>query len=118
MSEAWQDILRHEFEAGEGSFLIQLRSDLKWDKAAFTRMTQEMRDCAAAHEGCETIERWIAEGFWYVEGFVRDWSSHANFPREFEDSYYEDAYERLRDLSYWLFMGESPYEAGHEWPAL
>jgi hypothetical protein len=115
MKQHWRDILRHEFEAGEGTFLIRLRSDLIWDRAAFSRLVQAMQQCAAEHENCEKMERWIAQGFWYVEGFARDWSSHENFPRDFEARYVEAAHARLCDLSYWLFMGESPYLPDHVW---
>jgi hypothetical protein len=66
-------------------------------RAAFSRLVAAM-------------ERWIAEGFWYYQGFVRDWTSHPNFPRPYGESYYEVAYKRLSDLAYWMFMGESPYE--------
>jgi hypothetical protein len=77
-----------------------------------------MKDCAEAHEGVESLPRWIAEGFWYLATSVRDWSSHANFPRTFEASYYASAYQRLDDLAYWLFRGESPHVSEHNWEPL
>ena len=30
-------VLKQEFDAEEGSFLLRLRGDLEWDRAAFTR---------------------------------------------------------------------------------
>jgi len=60
----------------------------------------------------EPIPRWIAEGFWYLGWFVRDWSEHPNFPRQHDHTYYAHAYERLHDLASWLFIGQSPYEEG------
>lgn len=108
----YEPILRREFDAEEGSFMIQLRCSLVWDKTAFSRLVQAMEWCAAAHEGQETIARWIAFGFWYLETNVPDFSQHPNFPRPYGDEYYEGAYRRLRDLSYWLFVGECIYEGG------
>jgi hypothetical protein len=108
----YEPILRREFTAEDGSFLIQLRCQLTWDKAAFSRVILAMEKCAVAHQGRDVIERWIAEGFWYIEGFTKDWSTHPSFPRPHGEEYYEAAYERLSDLSYWLFVGESPYEGG------
>jgi hypothetical protein len=104
----YKPILRHEFTAADGSFLLQLRCDLTWDQAAFSRLVLAMEQCAAAHAGRDVIERWVAEGFWYLEQFVPDWSTHPNFPRPHGEKYYEAAYQRLRDLSYWLFVGDSP----------
>jgi hypothetical protein len=102
-------VLQSEFDAAEGSFLFELRSDLRWNLEAFTRMTTVMYRYASSRKGEADIPRWIARGFWHVESFVRDWSSHPSFPREHEASYYERAYTRLHDLSYLLFHGESPY---------
>jgi hypothetical protein len=114
----WAQTLRCEFEAGDGSFLSQLRPNLIWDRAAFSRMTDAMRECAADHEQSDSRPQWLAEGFWFLSAFVRDWSSHSNFPKAFDISYYEAAYQRLDDLAYWFFRGESPYAHGHEWTPL
>jgi hypothetical protein len=105
-----ESILRREFEAEDGSFLIQLRCELTWDKVAFSRLILAMEQCAVARQGKDVLERWIAEGFWYLEKFAQEWSTHEGFPRPHGEEYYEAAYERLRDLSYWLFVGASPYE--------
>jgi hypothetical protein len=114
----WEQTLREEFEAREGSFVIQLRPALIWDRAAFVRMTDAMRDCAVHLENSDTRAQWLAEGFWFLSKFVREWTSHPSFPRPFEALYYQAAYQRLDDLAYWFFRGESPYEAGHEWHTL
>ena len=111
-------LLRHEFEAGDGSFLIQLRSDLIWEKASFNRLIAVMQSCCEAFSRSDTLERWMAEGFWYVPWFVRDWTTHPNFPRIHQPEYYEKAYERLDDLAYWFFFGESPYLPGKGFEAL
>lgn len=106
--EDYESILRAEFDAEDGSFLIQLRCDLTWDRAAFSRLVAAMEACAGQHEGCSTLPRWIAEGFWYCSHFIADWSSHPSFPREHPPEYYEAAYERLHDLAFWFFFGQHP----------
>lgn len=104
--------LRQEFEATPGSFLLKLRCELSWDKAAFSRVTAAMHALVMQRNSEEPIPRWIAEGFWYFDSFVKEWSTHDNFPREHDRAYYESAYVRLYDLAYWLFIGESPYIGG------
>ncbi|HET6384326.1 MAG TPA: hypothetical protein VFJ58_13110 [Armatimonadota bacterium] len=101
-------VLRNEFEAAEGSFLIRIRTDLNWERESFTRLITSMQRCCEEYSDSETLDRWMAEGFWYVPSFVRDWTTHPNFPRIHEPEYYQRAYQRLDDLSYWFFLGESP----------
>jgi hypothetical protein len=108
--------LKDEFDACDGSFLSLLRIDLVWSEAAFTRLTNAMQSYLVSDREEDCLERWVAEGFWYLSHFVRDWTSHDNFPKEFSAAYYESAYERLYEFSYWLFVGESPYQAGKMLP--
>ncbi|WP_422925728.1 hypothetical protein [Singulisphaera sp. PoT] len=68
-------VLRREFEADEGSFLLTLRVQLEWERASFSRLVRAMELCAMAYEGRGDIEQWVANGFWYMEQFVPDWSS-------------------------------------------
>jgi hypothetical protein len=105
-------VLRHEFDAEDGSFLIQLRCDLEWDKTAFARLVHAMHSYVSRTSDEPKVERWIANGFWYLDMFVRDWTQHPNFPRVYPAEYYESAYRRLRRLAYWLFVGESPCLGG------
>jgi hypothetical protein len=113
MKVDYEDVLRREFEAGEGSFLIQLRPYLVWDREAFTRLILTMETCCRDTEGKETLDRWVAEGFWYLSWSVKDWATHPNFPRTEPSEYYEKAFTRLSDLAYWYFFGDSPYLPGH-----
>ena len=103
-----RDILRREFYAEEGSFLIQARVHLEWDWDAFRRLASAMYDVADEVKGQPSIETWIAEGFWYCETFIRDWTSHPNFPRPTEEAY-QDALELLHNLASFLFTGLNPY---------
>ena len=105
-------VLRNELEAGDGSFLIQMRVHLEWDREAFTRLTEAMRAYCEAHTGDKVIERWVAASFHYLSHAVRDWTTHPNFPRPYAPEYYEKAYERLSDLAYYCLEGESPYLSG------
>ena len=104
-----REILRREFDAEEGSFLLQARVQLKWDWDAFRRLTSAMYDVADEVRKKPEIETWIAEGFWYCDTFIRDWTSHPNFPRPPEDAY-RDAIELVHYLALLLFSGESPYK--------
>lgn len=104
----YEPTLRAEFDAEPGSFLARLRSEFTWDTVAFSCLISCMETCAAAHVGALSLPRWIAEGFWFCSYFVQEWSSHSDFPREHASDYYAAAYERLRSLAFWLFVGESP----------
>jgi tetratricopeptide (TPR) repeat protein len=104
-----RDILRREFYAEEGSFLIQLRVRLEWDWAAFRRLTGAMYDVADEAKGKPSIETWVAQGFWYCDTFIRDWTSHPNFLRPPEEAY-RDALELLSKLASFLFTGPNPYK--------
>ena len=125
MPDDYSTVLRNEFCANEGSFLLQLRVNLTWDKAAFTRLTEAMLACCKAYDavdrraagigsGADTtcLPRWIAEGFWYVSWFVKSWTTHPAWAERTkpEQEYYDRAYERLFDLAFWFFTGDSPYE--------
>jgi hypothetical protein len=103
-----REILKREFDAEKGSFLLEARYRANWDWDSFRRLTSAMYDVADEVKGQSTIERWIAEGFWYCETFVTHWKRHPSCPRPPED--YRDAIELIHNLSYLLFIGRSPYE--------
>ena len=103
-----RESLKREFEAEEGSFLLQARCYLEWDWEAFRRLTSAMYDVADEVKGQASLESWIANGFWFCDTWIRDWTGHPNFPRPPEDVY-RDALEIVHDLAYLLFNGESPY---------
>lgn len=121
MRDDYLSVLRREFSAEEGSFLLELRGNV-WDKAAFTRLTEAMLECCRAYDrtqpptlfghvyDTETVPRWLAEGFWYVDTFVRGHTSHPAWDdkKRREPDYYEAAYERLFDLADWFFTGQCP----------
>lgn len=102
--------LRDDLSAAEGSFLLKLRAETQWDAVAFRRLTREMFEYVRARAPGSDIPSWAAEGFWYLGCFAKNWSQHPNFLRPLAPEYYEDAYERLHNLAFWLFQGTSPYE--------
>jgi hypothetical protein len=112
------ELLRREFGAEEGSFLLQLRCDLRWDKDAFTGLEQAMRRVCAQQQDRDQLDRWLIEGYWYLSEFVPGHTSHADFPRSELPGNYQAAIQRLRDLQDWFVTGQSPYLADHLWPDL
>lgn len=112
------ELVRREFEAGEGSFLSQLRTALRWDRDAFSRLERALRRVCAQLEPERQLDRWLVMGFWMLTEFVPDHISHPDFPRPDPPEYYDAALERIRDLHYWFAAGESLYPPGHEWPDL
>jgi hypothetical protein len=112
------ELLRREFSAQDGSFLLQLRLDLHWDRQAFSRLEQAMRRACAQLESRDDLDRWLAEGYWYLSDFVPGHTSHPNFPRPEPAGYYQAAIQRLWDLQYWFVTGQSPYLDSHQWPDL
>jgi hypothetical protein len=111
-------VLREEFEAADGSFLLRIRSELEWDRAAFTRLEQAMRATCVIFQPREELPRWLAEGYYYVSHFVEDWTAHPNFPRPEPADYYTDCLDRLGDLADWFFRGVHNYLEPHVWADL
>lgn len=122
----YTEVLWHEFTAEEGSFLLQLRCDLVWDRAAFSHLTEAMLACCKVYDrsqpptlfgpayDAEKVPRWLAEGFYYLSFFVRGWTTHPAWKNKTsqDQEYYDKAYERLSDLADWFFTGHSPYMYG------
>jgi hypothetical protein len=125
-SKDWYEILEHEFSADDGSFLLQMRCDLVWNREAFTRLTEAMLACCQVYDNHSQqptlpgfglaydrtyLPRWIADGFWYCATYIEGFTSHPAWSEKIAagSGYYEKAYERLRDLAQWFFSGECGY---------
>jgi hypothetical protein len=106
------EILKREFGGEAGSFILKLRCELVWDKLAFNRLTGAMEEYIQNHSDSDKLDRWVAEGFWYIPKFCREWSEHDSFPKPQPDNYHKAGLTRLDDLAYWYFKGESPYLDG------
>ena len=103
----WRAVLEHEFEARDGSFLIQLRCGPGWNKEAYLRLFIAMRECCKAHDGQTHIERWIAQGFWYLDFYPRfEVEKVKGKSHHYDSDYYENAVVNLNHLAHWLFTGE------------
>ena len=74
-------VLRQEFGSFEGSFMLQLRCDLVWDRAAFSRLERAMRAACEHYETHDDLPRWLAKGFFDASHFVGEWAAHPSFPR-------------------------------------
>ena len=104
-----RQILKREFEAEKGSFILQARSRYEWDWDAFRTLTSAMYDVADEVKGQPSIETWIAEGFWFCDTWIRGHTSHPDFPRPPEEAY-RDALSLLNHLASFLFTGHSPFK--------
>ncbi|GIJ31657.1 hypothetical protein [Micromonospora sediminimaris] len=93
------DELRSEFGADDGSFLLQLRIDLTWDRAAFARLAAAMRVVCERYDRREAPDRWLVEGFRSIPSWVAGHTAHPSFPRPEPESYYVASLDRLRDLA-------------------
>ncbi|MFI1479968.1 hypothetical protein [Streptomyces sp. NPDC020747] len=111
-------VLRREFDAEEGSFLLRLRGDLEWDRAAFARLERAMRVACERSQSDEKLDRWVVEGFYEVVTWVPSWTSHPNFPKPAPDACFEDCVERIGDLANWFFRGWHNYSEGCVWTDL
>ena len=112
-SDAYLDVLRKEFAAEDGSFLLTMRIESKWDKDAFSRLVEAMKICCERYADRTLLERWLADGFWYLSATVEGHTQHPAFRRPYKQEYYERAYRRLWDLADWFFTGSRPYVPGH-----
>ncbi|HEX5158257.1 MAG TPA: hypothetical protein VFW17_13660 [Ktedonobacterales bacterium] len=135
MPDEWYGVLQREFSAEEGSFLLQLRTEMIWDKAAFTRLTTAMLECCKAYDRTfrppetlplsetqletlladyyqQSVPRWLAEGFWYLSDFPKGHTSHPAWHDTIarEPEYYDKAYWRLFILADWFFTGQGPLD--------
>lgn len=54
---------------------------------------------------------WLAEIFWFLSHFVRDWTTHEAWDADHahEPEYFQKAYQRLDRLASWFFSGRCPW---------
>ncbi len=110
--------LEREFRSEPGSFLLGLRSDLVWDRGAFSKLEKAMRTVCEHLQDAEELPRWLAEGYYHVVTDVPSWTAHPNFPRPQPEEYYNACIERLTDLADWFFRGDHAYMEPHTWSEL
>jgi hypothetical protein len=106
--------LSDELNAEDGSFLLELRTDLSWNHNSFINLLKEInRECKRTKYDSE-LSREIASGIWYISDFIKSWTEHENFPKERPAEYYEKSFELINDLAYSYFMSEPPYQSENE----
>ncbi|WP_437071773.1 hypothetical protein [Streptomyces sp. enrichment culture] len=110
--------LQREFGSEPGSFLLGLRIDGVWDRAAFSTLEKAMRTVCERLQDAEELPRWLAEGYYVVATDVPAMTAHPAFPRTEPAGYYAACIERLTDLADWFFRGEHSYMEPHTWPEL
>jgi hypothetical protein len=109
------ETLKREFlevdpTGGDEPFLVKLRIDREWDREAFSRLVTAMKVYCEEHAHDEHVERWVAHGFWYLQLFTREFTTHPHYPKSHPPAYYEAAHQLIDDLAYWFFVGEHGYQ--------
>jgi hypothetical protein len=106
--------LKDELNAENGSFLLELRSDLNWNHKSFINLLNGLFAEYKRTKGNPDLSRDIASGIWYISDFIENWTKHPDFPKIYSNEYYETAYQLIYDLSYAYFMAEIPYTSESE----
>lgn len=110
--------LHAAFGSEDGSFLQRLRNEMVWDNEAFTQLVQDMRGVCELKTDEEFIERWLADGFWYIPHFVSTWITHPDFPKERLTGSHALSKQLLEDLAHWFFTDDCPWEDPEGWIAM
>jgi hypothetical protein len=100
--------LKRQFDSEKDSFMLIAYGNLRWDWQEFKKLISAMYDVASEVRGQDRIETWIAQGFWYCDTWIRDWTTHPNFQHP-EQPAHDHALELISHLAYFLFFGESPF---------
>jgi hypothetical protein len=89
---------------------MRLRGDMqmRWDDESFDRLTTAMIQCCREVAGHEQVERWIAEGFWFLSWFPQHWTSHDSWQPRTPGDAIEVGTGLLADLAWWFFVGQAP----------
>lgn len=94
-ADSWRAVLEKEFTGDEGTVWWRMRLG-GWDEAAYQKLVAAMRKCCEVHESKETVERWIADGFYSLARLgVQDDPKVATYPI--------DAAAEFDALAIWLF---------------
>lgn len=110
--------LNQAFTGFDESFLSEFRHEFIWNQAKFNQLIRDMQQICENRSGQELIERWLADGFWYLPNFVKSWSAHPEFPKANLPANFQLMCELLEDLAHWFFTDDCPWEAPESWLAL
>jgi hypothetical protein len=100
-------LLRSEFDAEEGSFLLQLRCEARWDEERFQKLIAAMERCAESYAGNDSLPRWLAAGFWFMDTIVPNQVKHEAFAKQHDAKFFDERCGRLAETAYWFFTGDS-----------
>lgn len=106
--------LKDELNAEDGSFLLELRTNLIWNHNSFINLLTEINREYKRTKEDSKLSREIASGIWYISDLIKSWTEHENFPKKHSAEYYEKSFELINDLAYSYFMSESPYQSENE----
>lgn len=106
--------LKDQLNAEDGSFLLELRTELNWNHQSFINLLTTLNTECIRTRDHTNISKEIASGIWYLSSFVKDWTLHKDFPKTYSKLYYETAYAIIDDLVYTYFMSEPPYTSTSE----
>jgi len=103
--------VKYELDGEEGSFIFDLRCNLKWDHNKLVDVLNNFYKYILSIERTEFLERSISYGFWFFENFVKSWSEHEGFrsANRYSEKYYIQAYEVIYFLVEWYFGYECPF---------
>ncbi|GIO96723.1 hypothetical protein J14TS5_18090 [Paenibacillus lautus] len=101
-------LLIDELEAGENSFLLDIRCNINWDHDKFVNLVTLINEYTKSIKACIQLDRQIASGIWYIFTFVQDWTSHDSFRNHntrYSIDYYNEAYDLLYEVCNYFFTG-------------
>ena len=101
--------LLEELNAEEGSFLLELRTNLAWNHHSFVKFLLQLEEYCVQNQNEANLNRAYASEICYISHFVKEWSTHEGFKSIQSEAYFELAYQLIHDLSYHYFIGESVY---------
>ena len=106
--------LKDELNSENGSFLLELRTELNWNHNSFINLMTEINNECNRTKRNPNLSREIACGIWHTSDLIKNWTEHKDFPKNYSAEYYEKACELINDLAYCYFMAESPYQSENE----
>lgn len=109
--------IEDEFTSQPESFMAGLKQ-LQWDQAKLIALLQDLQRLCQLLDREEMIERWLADGFWYLPNFIKTWPEHPEFPKEQLPDNFQVVCGLLDDLAEWFFTDHCPWEDPENWLAL
>ena len=95
--------LKQQFDAEDNTFLMTIRDELYWNWDQFFSLSSLMYQVADTFHHQEEIDKWIAEGFWFCDTWIREWTMHSYFPQPSPEQH-EGALNLIHDLAFYLFQ--------------